>query len=59
MSRTPEVTTTAIVYTRRTESGETESGVAQVRHDASRSQPSWADCHRAIPGFVTGRRLEG
>jgi len=52
------MTTTTIAYTRRTESGETEQGVAQVQHDAGRSQPSWADCRRAIPGFITGRRLE-
>jgi len=49
--------TTLIVYTRRTESGKIEQGVTSVSHDAQRNVPSWADCYRAIPGFITGGRL--
>lgn len=50
-------TTTTIGYTRITETGAVEQGVAQVQHDSSRNRPSWADCHRAIPGFFTGKFL--
>lgn len=36
--------------------GKTETGVAKVPTDLP-GRPSWADCHRAIPGYVTGEYL--
>lgn len=45
-----------IVYTAHVD-GQTVHGVAQVPIPEGRMRPSWADCHRFIPGFFTGRSL--
>lgn len=33
----------------------TETGIARV--PSARARPSWAECHRAIPGYITGEYL--
>lgn len=42
-----------IVYTAVVD-GATVQGVAQVPVPGNRTRPSWSDCARAVPGFVTG-----
>lgn len=33
----------------------TETGIARV--PSERARPSWAECHRVIPGYITGEYL--
>jgi hypothetical protein len=44
-----------IYYTARA-NGVTTNGVAIV--PTTRTRPSWADCARAIPGFITGEVIQ-
>lgn len=53
---TAKQTVYTVAYWARVDS-ETVMGVAEVTTSRPGCRPSWADCHRQIPGFVTGRKL--